>query len=252
MRVTPVGEEKPAPPVAQTTKSVWRSFRFAWEGLSFVFNTQRHMRVHVLTMSLVLLAALGLRITEYEFLFLLSAFAMVLTTEMINTALEQTIDLTVRTYDPRAKVAKDVAAAAVMIATAYAVVVGTLGVAYSDTFWNTIWAIPRTTRSPHFGVLQAVLIGAIFLGVFITWMKRHTGRGTFWRGGIISGHTALGFLIATSIIFVTRSKSIACLALALALLVTQSRVQARIHSPLEVLLGGVLGTVVGAAVFTVH
>lgn len=245
----PLPEPSTPSPTPRASKSVLRSFRFAWEGLSFVFSTQRHMRVHVLTMTLVLIAALGLKVTTYELLHLLSAFALVLITEMINTAIEQTIDLTVKTYDPRAKVAKDVAAGAVMIATAYAVAVGTLGVATSETFWNAIWNSRKLPPQPHFGVLQATLIGAILLAISVTWLKRRTGRGSFWRGGIVSGHTALGFMIATSIIIVTRNNAVACLAIALALLVSQSRIQARIHSPLEVVLGGILGIAVGIAIF---
>jgi len=88
----PGRDDRPSAPSPRTSKSVLRSFRFAWEGLSFVFNTQRHMRVHVLTMTLILIAALGLKVTTYELLHLLSAFALVLITEMMNTAIEQTID----------------------------------------------------------------------------------------------------------------------------------------------------------------
>jgi len=245
----PGREEGHTAPSPRKSKSVLRSFRFAWEGLSFVFNTQRHMRVHVLTMSLILVAALGLKVTTYELLHLLSAFALVLITEMINTAVEQTIDLTVKGYDPRAKVAKDVAAGAVMVAAAYAVAVGSLGVATSETLHNAILNCGKLPPQPHFGVLQAVLIGAILLAVSITWLKRRSGRGTFWRGGIVSGHAALGFMIATSITVATRDSSVACLALALALLVSQSRIQARIHSPIEVVLGGILGIAVGVSIF---
>ena len=236
-------------PSPRDTKSVLRSFRFAWEGLFFVFNTQRHMRVHILTMVLVLAAAWGLRVTTYELLHLLSAFALVLITEMINTAIEQTVDLTVKTYDPRAKVAKDVAAGAVMIATAYAVAVGTIGIATSETFWSVIRRLPEPPPRPHLGLPQAVFIGAIFLAVLITWLKRRSGRGTFWRGGIVSGHTALAFLVATAIVVETRHPAIACLALALALLVAQSRCQARIHSPMEVVAGGLLGIICGIVIF---
>lgn len=236
-------------PSPRGTKSVLRSFRYAWEGLYFVFSTQRHMRVHVLTMTLVLIAAWGLRVTTYELLHLLTAFALVLITEMINTAIEQTIDLTVNTYDPRAKVAKDVAAGAVMIAAGYAVAVGVLGISTSETFWRVFRYLPAGPPEPHLGTVQAVLIGAILLAVLITWVKQKTGRGTFWRGGVISGHTALGFLVATSIIIITRNAAVACLALALALLVSQSRIQSRIHTPLEVVIGGFLGIVMAIIIF---
>lgn len=250
MREPPAkGDDEKGAGLPRDTKSVLRSFRFAWEGLSFVFNTQRHMRVHVLIMSLVLVAAWGLGVNTYELLHLLSAFALVLITEMINTAVEQTVDLTVDTYDPRAKVAKDVAAGAVLIATAYAVAVGSLGIATSETFWRVIERLPEGPPKPQLGILQAVLIGAILLAVLITWLKQRTGRGTFWRGGVVSGHTALGFMVATSIVIITRSAAVACLALALALLVSQSRIQSRIHSPLEVVVGGVLGIIVGIVIF---
>ena len=56
-------------------------------------------------------------------------------------------------------------------------------------------------------------------------------------------------MIATSIIVLTRNSAVACLALALAVLISQSRIQARIHSPQEVVLGGLLGIVVGVVVF---
>lgn len=241
---SPKGAQSP-----RASKSVLRSFRFAWEGLFFVFNTQRHMRAHFLIMFLVLVAAWGLEVTPYELLHLLSAFALVLVTEMINTAIEQTVDLAISTYDPRAKVAKDVAAGAVMVATAYAVAVAAIGIATSETFWNVVRRLPEGPPKPHFGALQAVLVAAILLAVLITWLKRKTGRGSFWQGGVVSGHTALGFLVATSIVIVTRDAAVACLALAMALLVAQSRVQARIHSPMEVFIGGALGIVVGVVIF---
>jgi diacylglycerol kinase (ATP) len=179
----------------------------------------------------------------------LTAFALVLITEMINTAIEQTVDLSVNTYDPRAKVAKDVAAGAVMIAAAYAVMVAALGISTSQTFWRVMNALPQPPPRPHMGALQAVVIGLILMAIFIVWVKRRNGRGTLWRGGIVSGHSALGFMIATSIVVLTRNTAVACLALALAVLISQSRIQARIHSPQEVVLGGLLGIVVGIVVF---
>jgi len=230
-------------------KSVLRSFGFAWEGISYVLKTERHMRVHVVMMTLVLIGAWGVGVTPYELLHLLAAFALVLIMEMVNTAIERVVDLTVQTYDPAAKVAKDVAAGAVLIAAAYSIAVWIIGVANSERFWQIISLLPEGSARPHLGAVQAVLIGAILMGVLITWLKMRTRRGTFWRGGVVSGHSALGFLIATSIVIMTRNAAIACLALALALLVSQSRIQARIHSPAEVLTGALLGILVAIVVF---
>lgn len=246
---TPDLGQLPERPSPRVKKSVLRSFRYAWEGVCFVFTTQRHMRAHVLMIGLVLSAAWGLGVNTYELLHLLTAFAMVLITEMINTAIEQTVDLSVNTYDPRAKVAKDVAAGAVMIAAAYSVMVAALGISSSERFWDVLNALPQAPPRPHMGALQAVVIGLILMAIFIVWVKRRNGRGTLWRGGVVSGHSALGFMIATSIVVLTRNSAVACLALALAVLISQSRIQARIHSPQEVVLGGLLGIIVGIVVF---
>ena len=139
----------------------------------------------------------------------------------------------------------DVAAGAVMIAAGYAVVVGTVGVATSETFIAAIRRVPHPPPPDALRALQAALVGAILLAAVTTWIKHRSGRGTFWSGGIVSGHTALAFLVATTIIIVTREPAVACLAIALALLVAQSRLQADIHSPLEVFFGGVLGIIFG-------
>lgn len=242
-------EQQAKPPSPREYKSVWRSFRYAWDGLSYVLRTEKHMKFHVTIMSLVLMAAAGFGVTSYELLHLITAFALVLITEMINTALERTIDLTVKTYDPSAKIAKDVAAGAVLLAAAYAVAVGVIGITTSETFWRVVRSLPESMVRPHLGVVQGVLIGSILLGVIIAWLKAKTQSGTFWKGGVVSGHTALAFLIGTSLFLMSQSLSVACLVLAMALLVSQSRIQAKIHSMQEVVIGAALGTIMAIIIF---
>ena len=237
------------PAVKKDQKSVLRSFNFAWEGLTFCFSTQRHMRVHFAIMALVLMAAWGLQVSQDELLHLLLAMVLVLMAEMVNTAVEYTIDLTTDGYDPRAKVAKDVAAGAVLLAAVYSVTVGILVFATNRQLAEIVRRMPPHASLPHMGVIQVVVLGLQLLSIFITYVKKATRRGTLWRGGMISGHTAFGFLIATAIAIVTRDLAVTALALALALLVSQSRIQARIHSPAEVLLGGILGIIVAFVLF---
>lgn len=238
-----------APAVLRDRKSVLRSFNFAWEGLAFCFATQRHMRVHFAIMGLVLVGAWGLRVTEDELLSLLLAMVLVLITEMINTGIEYTIDLYTTGYDPRAKVAKDVAAGAVLLAALYSIIVFVFVFANNPQLQRAFTHMPARTQVSPPGLVQLVILGILFLSVLITWVKKSTRRGTLWRGGMISGHTAFGFLIATAIAIVTRDLAIAALALSLALLVSQSRIQARIHSPQEVLIGGILGIIVAFVLF---
>ncbi len=237
------------PAVTPDRKSVLRSFGFAWEGLTFCFATQRHMRVHFAIMALVLLGAWGLRVPQGDLLELLTAMVLVLIAEMINTAVEYAINLSTDGYDPRAKVAKDVAAGAVLLAAVYSVTVGVLVFASNPRLAQVIRNVPAQRVWPTASVIELVVIGLLVLSVSITYVKWATRRGTLWRGGMISGHTAFGFLIATAIAIVTHDLAVTALALALALLVSQSRIQARIHSPLEVLIGGLLGIIAAFVLF---
>jgi len=114
-----------------------------------VFSTQRHMRVHAAIVVLVLLAAYLLGVTTTEFLHLLAAIAFVMITEMFNTAIEYTIDLTVREYEPRARIAKDIAAGAVLMASIYAVVVGTVIFGNNENLRQALRQIPHVPPRPH-------------------------------------------------------------------------------------------------------
>jgi diacylglycerol kinase (ATP) len=112
-----------------------------------------------------------------------------------------------------------------------------------------VLAFPYPPRPLQREVIPAVLMGALLEAIIIAYLKYRTKRGKFWRGGIVSGHTALAFMMAASIWIMTRDVAVTVLALALALLVSQSRLQARIHSPIEVILGAVMGVLVAFIVF---
>ena len=75
------------------------------------------------------------------------------------------------------------------------------------------------------------------------------GKGKFWKGGIVSGHTALGFFMAVTILFLSRNIPAASVAFLMALLIAQSRVQAGIHSLREVVAGALLGVVLTATIY---
>ncbi len=103
--------------------SVLESFNFAFDGIIHVLRTQRNLRIHFVIATLVLVAALAFGVDKLELIALLLAIAFVLITEMINTAVEAAIDVATTSFDPMAKLAKDIAAGAVLIATAVAVTV---------------------------------------------------------------------------------------------------------------------------------
>ena len=106
--------------------SILDSFNFAFEGIIHVLRTQRNMRVHFAVAIVVLVAAVWVGVAKLELIALLLAIAFVFITEMVNSALEQAIDVATTSFDPLAKLAKDVAAGAVLIATVNAVAIGYL------------------------------------------------------------------------------------------------------------------------------
>jgi len=99
------------------------SFRAALAGIVYCLRTQRNMRIHFLAAVLVLSFGGFLRVSTYDLLFLFFAIVLVVMAEMFNTVIETLVDLCTQDYHPLARVAKDIAAAAVLIASLNALVV---------------------------------------------------------------------------------------------------------------------------------
>src|SRR5205814_10403120 len=102
------------------------SFNNAIEGVVHVLRTQRNMRIHFAIAVAVLAVAAAVGVSKLELVALLLAIAFVLVAEMINTAVESAIDVSTTAFDPMAKLAKDIAAGAVLIASINAIAVGYL------------------------------------------------------------------------------------------------------------------------------
>lgn len=102
------------------------SFKYALEGISYCLKTQRNMRIHTGVGFLVFVAGIGFRVSILELAVLVMVASTVIVAEMINTAIESAIDLYSRQRHPLAKIAKDVAAAAVLVSAFSAAIVGML------------------------------------------------------------------------------------------------------------------------------
>src|SRR4051794_40997342 len=114
-------QREPQPPSLGRTL---RSFGYAVAGLSYLIRTQPNFRVHVLATAAVIVVALGVGATGIEIAVLLLAVGLVLLGEACNTALEAVVDLASPAIHPLAKVAKDVAAAGVLLAASVAAATG--------------------------------------------------------------------------------------------------------------------------------
>jgi|SRR5581483_11779905 len=101
-----------------------RSFRFAAAGLRYLARTQPNFRVHLAIGVAALTTGVALEISAVEMVELLLTIGLVLVAEALNTAIEAAVDLASPEFHPLARIAKDAAAAAVLIAAIVAVLVG--------------------------------------------------------------------------------------------------------------------------------
>src|SRR5436190_14288862 len=167
--------------------------------------------------------------------------------EMINTASEGAIDVATTSFDPMAKLAKDIAAGAVLIASVNAVAIGYLVFAGKPAD-KTARVLDKIRSAPAAITLVALVLTVIVVSATKAW----TGRGTPLRGGLPSGHAAIGFagwMAATYIVSDSHRFLVSALTFIMALLVAQTRVESGVHSALEVVYGGALGALVTLAVF---
>jgi diacylglycerol kinase (ATP) len=237
------------PPAPGRAPTLIDSFNYALEGIIHVLRTQRNLRIHFAVAVVVIGAAAALGVERMELIALLIVIAFVLVAEMVNTAIEGAIDISTTSFDPNAKLAKDVAAGAVLISTVTAIAVGYLVFAHAAAH-RTARFLDRVRDAPAEITLAAlVLVILIVIGT-----KAWSGRGTPLRGGLPSGHAAIAFaswMAATYIISDDHRFLISSLTFIMALLVAQTRVESGVHSAMEVVYGGVLGALVTLVVFQV-
>jgi len=107
-------------------KGVFRSFSYALEGLRYALLTQRNLRIHTVMAAAALVAAYAGKFSRGEVVLLLVTITLVVGAELLNTAIEVTVDLISPEYNHLARVAKNVAAAAVLVTACNAVLVGIL------------------------------------------------------------------------------------------------------------------------------
>ena len=213
------------------------SFNYAIEGIVYAVRTQRNMRIHMIVAILVLTACFFYDLSKGELLIITTTVTMVIAFEMLNTAIECAVDATTNYYHPLVKVAKNVAAGAVLVTAINAVIVGYI------IFWDRIrpftFVVIRKVKesNPH-----TIFLILIIVSIITVVIKAIFGEGTPLKGGMPSGHSAIAFSIATTIAMLTQEPLSIVLSYMLAFIVAQSRVDSEVHSIFEVIVGGVLGS----------
>jgi diacylglycerol kinase (ATP) len=107
-------------------KKFFLSFAFAWNGIKTAFSEQQNVRFHFVATVVTVAAGIYFDITAGEWLALILIIALVIVTELINTAIEGLVDLVSPQRNPLAGKIKDIAAGAVLISALAAIVTGTI------------------------------------------------------------------------------------------------------------------------------
>lgn len=230
------------------SRSLMESFNYAVTGIIYTLKTERNMRIHFIISIVVIILSLFFDFSRGEMLLLFFTISLVFITEMINTAIERTVDLITEDFHPLARVAKDIAAGGVLIAAINSLVVGYL------LFFDRL--NPYTNRilhkiknsSIHLTFVALALVILLTIGIKT---KFYRGKGTPFQGGIVSGHAAVSFCVATIISFEANNMLVSTLAFFMAILVGESRVEGKIHSLFEVISGALLGIIIGILVFQI-
>lgn len=223
----------------------------AVNGIIYAATTQRNIRIQLVLAVIIMMLSLFYGLNTTEFLCLVFAVFMVIFAEMINTAIETVVDLFVDVYHPKAKIAKDVAAGAVVLAACNALVVGYFIFfnqenikAISDSIFNNM------VKSPTHLAFVAILLVIIAVIAIKASCSRKKQRGELIKEGFVpSGQTAIAFAALTAIWINSRDIITFSLALVLSVLIAGNRLYNNARTKAEVAFGACMGILIVILVY---
>ena len=218
----------------------------ATNGIIYSATTQRNIRIQLVLAVIVMVLSLFYGLNTAEFLCLLFAVFMVIFAELINTAIETVVDLFVDVYHPKAKISKDVAAGAVVLAACNALVVGYFIFfkeenlkAISDSIFNNM------VKSPMHLAFVAIMLVVIAVISMKAGCSKKTERGELVKEGFVpSGQSAIAFAALTAIWLNSKDIVTFTLALILSILVVENRVGSNARTKAEIVFGSCMGVLI--------
>ena len=221
-----------------------KSANFAIEGILHGAKTQSHLRYHFFSAGLVLFLSYLLGISRIEFVIISLAVILVISAEMLNSAIETLVDILSPEYSEKARVAKDIAAGAVLITVFGAAVLGYIILfPYLKSLFINGFTIAQHSKE------EIALIAVILVMILVIITKSYFGKGHPLRGGLPSGHSALAFSVWVSVTYLTGNFLISFLCFILAVWIAQSRLAVKAHNAWEVILGALMGATVTFLLF---
>jgi diacylglycerol kinase (ATP) len=225
-------------------RSFTDSINDALNGIIAAIVNERNIRIDFTIGILVFLASIFLGLSRTEILIICLVVGVVIAAEMINTALENTVDLITKEYDPKIKFIKDTSAGAVLILAFVAIIIG-YGIFFDKLNFvleNTLNLISGLPLHISFATLLIVIMSVIFI-------KAITKTGTPLKGGLPSGHAAVAASVVVIIWILTKNIWVFIMSAILAILVIHSRVESKIHTIGESLWGAIIGTLISTIIF---
>lgn len=221
---------------AVKSKGWLQSLNHAIEGVIFAFKHERHIKVHYGIAAAALLLSLFLNLSMVEFALFAVSVVILLFAEMMNTAMEQAVNLMEERHHIIAKNAKDISAGAVLISSI------AVGITAYMIFSKHLYApFEEALKGAGAYAGHGAIIALLLVLIAIVALKATTGKGTPLHGGMPSGHSAVAFSLFTSISLMTMNPVVVIFSFVLAIMVSHSRLIAGIHTRFEVFIGAFLG-----------
>lgn len=223
----------------------------AVNGIIYAATTQRNIKIQLVLAVIVMVLCLFYGLETTEFLCLTFAVFLVIFAELINTAIETVVDLFVDVYHPKAKIAKDVAAGAVVLAACNALVVGYFIFfkaenlkAISDSIFNNMVKSPQ-----HLAFVAIMLVVIAVIAVKASCSKKKERGQLIKEGFVPSGQSAIAFAALTAIWLNSKDIVTFALALILSILVLGNRVFSNSRTKAEVVFGASMGVLIVLLVY---
>lgn len=218
------------------------AWKNAFEGIIYAITTQSNIKKQLLIAVAVMLVSLFFDLNKSEFLCLMFTVVLIIVAEMINTAIETVVDLYTDLYHPKAKIAKDVAAGAVVISAINALIVAYF-LFFEKISTIGLKLVDEVANSPIHLAFVAILLTVI---VIVTLKAAATKNNhKFIKENFMpSGQTAIAFAGLTIIWLTTRNVVIFTISLVLALIISINRYENGKRIKSEIIVGACVGIMV--------
>ena len=228
-------------------KNVFESLNCAIEGVIYAVRHQRHIKYFFAIAAASLFLSLILNLPAAEFALFSLSIVILLFAEMVNTAIESTIDIICSNkYHALAKIAKDVSAGAVLISS-----IGVFIMVYIIFSKYLTTPFSQVLRTGSMFKVHIAVVSLLVVLISVVASKAYFGKGAPLHGGMPSGHSAVAFSLWAAIVLLTLDPVVTVLTFVMALMVSHSRLVNGIHTKFEILLGALLGTGITFFIFYV-